>query len=414
MFTPTDIREQLHVADDDALRVLVVGAGVAGGTVAGLLRRAGVHPVLVERSARDADHGYMLALMPMVDAAIEGLGVREAYLDNSVELRRYRFRAHDGRPVRVDSLAGILARFGDYRGISRGALLDVLSAGPVSYGTTVTEVRETGSEVAVTFDAGGQRVDGGFDLVIAADGMHSATRDLVFDSPGVGAVDTGWGGWVVWMDADTDIDLGEELWGADFFVGSYPVKDGIGAFVGGPRSATDGGPAEFVARARAKLATCDGRLDRVLDAVEGSGEPFYWPLRDCRAAGWSKGRVVLLGDAAAGFLPTAGIGAAMAIESAWVLAAMLRDADPADVPTLLRSYERAQRPRVAAAQNTSRRLARLMFRRSKALAVLRDRLMAALSVEAALGPIKKLLANRPNPKGPAGGSGRSCRAANAR
>jgi salicylate hydroxylase len=85
----------------------------------------------------------------------------------------------------------------------------------------------------------------------------------------------------------------------------------------------------------------------------------------------------------------------MAMESAGVLAKTLRDATAPDVPALLRTYERNQRPRVEAAQDTSRRLARLMFRRSKAVASLRDLAMSTVSVEVALRPIKKLLSDSP-------------------
>ena len=54
MLEATPIQAQLADARGDPLRVLVVGAGVAGVTLAQLLRRQGLHPVLVERSAREA------------------------------------------------------------------------------------------------------------------------------------------------------------------------------------------------------------------------------------------------------------------------------------------------------------------------------------------------------------------------
>jgi threonine dehydrogenase-like Zn-dependent dehydrogenase len=55
MLEATPIQAQLADARGDPLRVLVVGAGVAGLTVAQLLRAQGLHPVLVEgRRARPA------------------------------------------------------------------------------------------------------------------------------------------------------------------------------------------------------------------------------------------------------------------------------------------------------------------------------------------------------------------------
>lgn len=70
----------------------------------------------------------------------------------------------------------------------------------------------------------------------------------------------------------------------------------------------------------------------------------------------ARGRTTLVGDAAAAFLPTASVGASMALESAAVLADELSRTDPAYVPNALALYERRRRTRVEAAQTQSRHL----------------------------------------------------------
>jgi 2-polyprenyl-6-methoxyphenol hydroxylase-like FAD-dependent oxidoreductase len=107
--------------------------------------------------------------------------------------------------------------------------------------------------------------------------------------------------------------------------------------------------------------------------------------------------VGLVGDAAAGFLPTAGIGAAMAMESAGVLGGLLCRGRADTVPELLRRFEARQRPRVEAAQQNSRALARLLFRTSRPVAVVRDVGSRLISLETALGPIRRLHEARPAP-----------------
>jgi 2-polyprenyl-6-methoxyphenol hydroxylase-like FAD-dependent oxidoreductase len=337
--------------------------------------------------------------MPMVDAAIDDLGVRDRYRASSASFERYAVHGHTGRTLREDSMAEIIADFGDYRGIARGALLDVLSADgcPVAFGTTVTELQETprGVEVGIATADVTRHLE--FDLVVIADGMGSTTRELVQAYRAVGITDTKWGGWVVWAPADDDTDLGEEVWGDGFFIGMYPVARQLGIFLGGPRVDTAVGPQPFVEWIRSRLSSVNPRIAQALAAVAQDTDPYFWSLTDCRAPAWTTGRTVLLGDAAAGFLPTAGVGAGMAMESAWVLARMLRHADRDRLADLLGSFERSQRPRVEAAQNNSRQLAKMMFHRSRSLAWVREIAMRFVSVERALRPIQRLLREQPDP-----------------
>ncbi|MGH3382936.1 MAG: FAD-dependent oxidoreductase, partial [Nocardioidaceae bacterium] len=88
-------------------------------------------------------------------------------------------------------------------------------------------------------------------------------------------------------------------------------------------------------------------------------------------------------------LPTAGIGASMALESAAVLADELSRTDVTYLPNALELYERRRRHRVEAAQTQSRRLARLMFLSSPRLASVRDLALRLASMEQMVGPLIK-------------------------
>ena len=114
---------------------------------------------------------------------------------------------------------------------------------------------------------------------------------------------------------------------------------------------------------------------------------YLWRMADVRARQWVRGRVVLVGDAAAAFLPTAGIGASMALESAAVLADELSRTSTQYLPDALALYERRRRRRVEATQNQSRRLARLMFLRSPRLCAVRNRALRFLTMEQLVGPL---------------------------
>lgn len=399
MFIPTSLNEQLAQAQDDHLRVLIVGAGVAGLGLAQALRASGRHPVLVERAADHADSGYMLALMPLVDPLIRRIGVQDAYRTRSVRFHRYVLHGRHGQLLHEYAVDSLLDCEGNYRGIARGELLQALAAegAAVSYTTTLTALRQTPDAVHATLRGDDGTVEAEFDAVILADGMHSSGRGLLLAPEQVSGYDTGWGGWMVWMDSDAaHADRGDEIWGTDFFVGVYPAKGRAGVFIGGHREDTRVGPPDFVAHIRAQLQQLDPWLERALSATAASdAAPYYWKLTDCRSATWAQGRVALLGDAAAGFLPTAGIGAGMAMESAGVLAWRLLAASRPTVAAALADYERVQRPRVEAAQDNSRSLARFLCRRSGLVAWLRDGIARIVSLKAALGPIRKLLDSMP-------------------
>ncbi|MCC3764922.1 FAD-dependent monooxygenase [Glycomyces sp. TRM65418] len=397
MLEPTSLQEQLEAAREDRLRVLVVGAGIAGLTLAQLLRRDGRRPVLIERAGPDAPSGYMLALMPLVDPVLAELGLTDEYRVRSVPMDRYRIRNRRGALTREYAMGELLDAYGDYRGISRGELMAALatSGGTVAHHTTVKALRQDANEVTATFAAPEGAPEAAFDVVIAADGLHSSTRDLILAEDQVGAYDSDWGGWVVWTEADDDTDLGEELWGAGWFVGTYPVKDRLGVIVCVPRSEEPRGLAAVAAAIRREVPRAGSRMDRVLADIGDGREAYFWPLFDHRSTTWSTGRVGLVGDAAAGFLPTAGIGAGMAIESAAALARRLRDCTPDRVASVLHAHERSQRPRVEAAQQNSRQLARLMFNTGRAATVLRDTAARFVPLSAAIKPIRRLLEDRP-------------------
>lgn len=399
MLQPVSCQTQFDAAQADRLRVLVVGAGVAGLTLAQSLRRRGLNPVLIEKAQGNTDTGYMLALLPMTEPVLDDLGLRAEFRANSVEFDRYVIRTHRGAVNKTYAMGDLLSRYGEYRGISRGELMRTLATheGPVTFGTTVTAIEQPIDGPAhVTLETGDTSVSAEFDLVVIADGLHSSTRNLVLPESELDRVDTGWGGWVAWTQSFPGAStVGEELWGAGSFVGSYPVAGKCGAIVAGPNDRTKVGPAAFVARLREELSVADERVAAMLTAVAEADDPYYWRLTDCRARKWAHNRVLLLGDAAVGFLPTAGIGAGMAMESAWVLSQYLSAATTTSLPNTLAAYEAAQGPRVRAAQQNSRQLASMMFNRSKVIATIRDIATKVIPLRMALRPIQKLLETGP-------------------
>jgi 2-polyprenyl-6-methoxyphenol hydroxylase-like FAD-dependent oxidoreductase len=175
------------------------------------------------------------------------------------------------------------------------------------------------------------------------------------------------------------------------FLGIYPVKGRYGIFAGGPTASLHPDRTEGRAtRIKTLLAPFQGKARAVLDALpDDHADVFFWDLADTDSREWAKGRVVLCGDAAAGFLPTAGIGASMAMESASVLADELSRADAAHIGNALDLYAVRRRKRVEGMQADSRHLAKMMLVESLPLAWTRDQLMRFYSIDMLIKNIAK-------------------------
>jgi salicylate hydroxylase len=102
-------------------------------------------------------------------------------------------------------------------------------------------------------------------------------------------------------------------------------------------------------------ASFDGWDTRVVGLLEEVESCFWWGLYDRKPlASWTKGRLVLLGDAAHAMLPHVGQGANQAIEDGVALAVFLEGRDSAEVPDALRRYEAFRRKRTDVVQAEAR------------------------------------------------------------
>ncbi len=390
MPTPSVGDQVARQLDGARLRILIVGAGIAGATLAALLSQRGERVAVIERNKDALDNGYMLGLMPLGGRVLNGLNLAAPLRAKSLAMNYYAMHNRRGRLIRRYPMAPLVDRFGSLDGIERGDLLALLrgACGSIIYDASVSTIAQEDDGADVTFHDGSRtRVD----LVVAADGMHSQTRALVLKPKEVEPFETGWGGWVIWSKGHVEHpDTYRELWAAGWGMGLYPVPGRVGIFLAGPDAVLQETDAESYAVAiEARLPK--GPFLDVLKMRDRDAPSFYWPMADCRARVWSRGRVVLLGDAAAAFLPTAGVGASVAMDSAAALADELSRADAPHMGHALELYEKRQRHRVELAQQNSRNLARLMFVSSPRVAWARDQMMRFYTLRRLIKDISKVM-----------------------
>ncbi|HYF63755.1 MAG TPA: FAD-dependent monooxygenase [Herpetosiphonaceae bacterium] len=358
------------------MRVLIVGGGIAGLTLGALLKQQGMRPEIVERTHRYGGVGYVLSLWPAGADILKGLGLYPALAAAGLPGANFEICGQGGRLLHRSSFAGVEERFGSAFLIERSRLLEILRAGAdglgLRMGVSVDGLDQRGDEVRVAFSDG---THGTYDLVVGADGLRSRVRELIFGP--VRPRYMGLTGWAFWLPpALLPEGTVREYWGAGRFVGLYPAPGALCGFVAAPAPEGTPDPAEGrLARLRATFARFGGVVPEALAALDDPRRIWHDDFLDLRMPTWHRGRVVLLGDSAHAMLPTAGIGASMAMESAAVLADELARTDSRYVGRALERFHARRKPRVDKVQRESRLLGKTIEMTSPAAVAIRDALM---------------------------------------
>lgn len=381
------------------MRILIVGSGIAGSTLSALLGQTARHEITLIEKAPDFNHaGYMLSLYPIGSRVFHGLGGFEDFLKASQAFNNYVL--HDGRTgklIRGYPLQELFEKnYGPCRTLMRGDLINLLheklKLKALRMNTSIEALEQDKQEVQVTFSDGSKGV---YDLVVGADGIHSKVRDLIMDSRSVEHYDTGWGGWL-WFTQQADFahEQTQEFWGTAFLLGVYPVQNKMGVIAAMPNARACLN-ASHQGRKAMLENLCKMQGDYLISSVianipEDNDETFYWHLKDVRCKHWRQGRVVLLGDSSTAFLPTAGVGASMAMESAAVLADELSRTSARYVNKTLDYYISRRQPRAEKAQTASRQMAKMMFVRSGFKTWMRNYLLRYYSLKRLSKDLTKL------------------------
>ena len=165
------------------LRVVIVGAGVGGLTLALLLRRRGITAEVVEQAPELREAGAAIALAANATRVLEHLGLGDDLAAASTEPTAVIHRdGRDGHPVTAHPMGGwYRAAFGaPFYGLHRAGLQQLLAGawgpGHLHLGCRVDTLEERGQAVRVRC-ASGAVFDA--DVVVGADGVHSRVRSWV-------------------------------------------------------------------------------------------------------------------------------------------------------------------------------------------------------------------------------------------
>jgi 2-polyprenyl-6-methoxyphenol hydroxylase-like FAD-dependent oxidoreductase len=345
--------------------VLISGASIAGPALAFWLARYGWDTTIIERAPAFRTGGQNIDLRGAARVVLRRAGLEDAVRRATTGEVGAQFLGDDGRPVaefpvmKSDTL-GPTAEFEILRGDLARILVDA-GEGQTEYlyGDRIKALDDTGSEVVVSFEKADERR---FDLVIAADGIGSSTRRLVFGNEAsilsLGMemtyftiprtdTDTNWwrwynapGGLGVTLRPDRHGTTRAVLTSILYSTSTSTSDTGVGVE---RRS-----PEEQKKRLREQFRNVGWEAPRILAALDGADDMYFESIGQVRAPRWSRGRVALLGDAAWCASPLSGMGTSLAIVGAYVLAGEL--AAHVDHRDAFAGYDRLMRPYVDQAQ----------------------------------------------------------------
>lgn len=372
-------------------RVTVLGAGIGGLAAATALAQRGAQVTVLEQADVIREVGAGLQISPNGAAVLRALGAEDALAEGAVrgravELRDYRA----GRRVLSLDLADAP---GAYYFVHRADLVTLLAEAARVAGAKIRLLHRV-SEVTLEPDGAvlttAQGVQVKSDLVIGADGLHSVLRGVLN-----GAAPPRFTGQVAWRAVVSADGLAADPvarvhMGPGRHLVHYPLRGGQCVNIVAVEERRDWAEESWSqtddpAHLRAAFAGFAPEVRALLDRVEHAN---LWGLfRHPVAANWhdGQGRAAILGDAAHPTLPFMAQGANMALEDAWVLAAML-GTEP-DAATALAAYQAARRGRCEKVVDAATKNARNYHLR---VPVLRDAAHGVLSLAGRLAPQKML------------------------
>ncbi|NYI07931.1 FAD-dependent monooxygenase [Allostreptomyces psammosilenae] len=334
-------------------RVLISGASVAGPALAHWLVRYGFDVTVVERAGALREGGQAVDFRGRPQMGVlERMGVLE-------EIRRQQTHMGevtviDARGRRRTSLPSEIAS-GEVE-ILRGDLARILYEATSEdaeyvFGDWITSITEDAAGAHVTFRHGAPRT---FDLVVGADGVHSGVRRLAFGPESAYRRELG----MYHAVFSTGNHLGLDHTGIMY---SVPGKSAnvssardaaratVALYFASAPLAYDHHDTEWARRQVAERFAGEGwEVPRLLEAMWDAPDFYFDSTSQIRVDRYSRGRVVLLGDA--GYAPgPGGMGTGLAVVGAYVLAGEMAAARGNHAAAFAR-YEERMRPYVTVCQ----------------------------------------------------------------
>lgn len=335
----------------DDLKVLIVGAGPSGLSVAKAFQNRGIYPDIIEKEAQIRSDGAGIAIPANGSWALHKLGIDIS--STALPIQSMQFTDDQGEVLVKEKIDAIHPEGAQFYSLGRDELVKQLLSHldkriQIQTSTTLKSFSEENDRVLVEFSNGDVK---SYDLVIGCDGIHSSLRHQIHPDELPEFL-----GLLVWravIDAPEGIAMPTYMLGADRLVLLYPMP-GNQTYVYGhifqseknlPSSSFShefscfGGLASLALHAIEQQNLCEKKVHFYIHHMEKSHSVRF------KLEGFS--RVLLVGDAAHAFGPMLQNGAAQAFEDAYVLQELLsHKMKTEEVSGFIDAFEQRRKTRV--------------------------------------------------------------------
>ncbi|OSC42748.1 FAD-binding domain [Mycobacterium decipiens] len=374
------------------MKVAISGAGVAGAALAHWLHRTGHTPTVIERAPQFRTGGYVIDFWGVGYQVAKRMGIGDSIRTAGYHMERVRSIGRNGE-VKADLSVDVFRRMvgDDFTSLPRGDLAAAIYATiedkvETIFDDSIVTIDEHSDGVHLTFERTPPR---DFDLVIGADGLHSNVRRQVFGP-----------------DPDFEHYLGCKV--AACVVDGYRPRDELSYVLHNTRDrqlgrfALRGDRTMFLFIFRAEhdspgLAPKDELRNQfddvgwegpdILATLDDVDDLYFDVVSQIRMDRWSRGRVLLIGDAAGCISLLGGEGTGLAITEAYVLAGELALAG-GDYRRAFDAYEARLRPFIESKQARAARFIWFFATRTRFGLWFRNVAMRTMNFE----PLSKLFA----------------------
>lgn len=344
------------------LDVAIIGAGMGGLTAAATLALVGIRATVYEQAPQFTRIGSGIQMSPNAMKVLRAIGLEERTREIAFRPEHQLSRDWDTGHVNLDYPFGdtVENRYGApyllmHRGDLHALLASIVPPGQIKRGKQLVGLEQDSNGVDLSF-ADGTNVHA--DAVIASDGVHSLVRTILF-----GPEKPTYSGRVAYRTTFPAALLGREIddctkwWGVDRHIVIYyttRAKDEVYFVTSVPEPAWTEESWSLKADVKDLRAAFVGFHPTVTQVLDACPAVNKWAIfeRDPMPA-WTKGNVVLIGDACHPMTPYMAQGAATSMEDAAVLSRCLAGVGRDGVNAAFLKFEGLRKERTAQIQNVS-------------------------------------------------------------